>query len=607
MGLLGTLGSLNVLFSADTAQFNSAMDKAAFTAERNLQNISRKAKINGAIIAAALAAAATGFAVKIKSIINDADELGKMSQKIGVSVQSLSAFRYAAELAGTDFETMTKGIARFSRMISDASNDLETAKRPLQQLGIEFKNVDGGLRNVEDMLLDVADKFSMLENGTKKAALAQELFGRSGVELIPFLNQGREGIDKLRKEAERLGIVFDGKAAQAAENFNDNMTRVANISRGAFVQIASSVLPTLEAFSENMAKASGDMETFRNIGRSLALTVTVLANGFMTFYQILDTGGKIIGNGIATLSIFKDSMVQVAAIMNPTLGMFGKMKGAAQDDIRTAGQIIKNTAGEIQTDWEALTLAVTNNMNALNETFTEGAGAQDTYGKAARESSAVMEEQSKWVKKLDDFSKSFGDTIANSFEKAVFEGTKFRDFMVGMLNDLTRLMYKTFITQPFADALTSGLSGWLNNKGGGSGSGITVSGGETYGNMSFPSAHGNVFKRFATGGIINHPVTFPMANGAMGMAGEAGAEAILPLFRTGGGDLGVKSGGSKVEVNVYAPEGSKVSQSQEMDGDMQRINILIDDAVAGNIGNPGSKTFRTLKNSFGLKQTLISR
>jgi hypothetical protein len=82
MSLLGSLGSLNVLLSADTVQFSSAMDKAAFLAERDLQRISRSAKINSAIITTAMISVATAFAVKMRDVINSADEIGKISQSI---------------------------------------------------------------------------------------------------------------------------------------------------------------------------------------------------------------------------------------------------------------------------------------------------------------------------------------------------------------------------------------------------------------------------------------------------------------------------------------------------------------------------------------------
>jgi phage-related minor tail protein len=190
---------------------------------------------------------------------------------------------------------------------------------------------------------------------------------------------------------------------------------------------------------------------------------------------------------------------------------------------------------------------------------------------------------------MKDAAKDLGMTFQSAFEDAIIDGKKFSDVLVSLLQDIERIILRTAITAPLAEALSTGISGF------------------------FGSAHGNIFSGgnlipFATGGLITRPSLFPMANGGVGLAGEAGTEAIMPLFRTSGGDLGVKSGNSGgVEINVYAPEGSKVSQTSQKIGDKEQINIMIDEAVAGSVKDSGSKTYKALKNSFGLKQSLTVR
>ena len=83
-----------------------------------------------------------------------------------------------------------------------------------------------------------------------------------------------------------------------------------------------------------------------------------------------------------------------------------------------------------------------------------------------------------------------------------------------------------------------------------------------------PSAKGNVFAKnkivpYAYGGIVNKPTLFPMANG-MGLMGEAGPEAIMPLKRGANGKLGVQSSGGvgNITVNVDA-SGSSVEGDTE--------------------------------------------
>jgi lambda family phage tail tape measure protein len=103
-------------------------------------------------------------------------------------------------------------------------------------------------------------------------------------------------------------------------------------------------------------------------------------------------------------------------------------------------------------------------------------------------------------------------------------------------------------------------------------------GGTTWG-KSLGFAHGGAFdggvQKFATGGVVGRPTMFPMRGGRAGLMGEAGPEAIMPLARLPGGDLGVKSSGASVVVNNYAG----VNVRTQPHGD--RTEIILEAAQMG--------------------------
>ena len=135
----------------------------------------------------------------------------------------------------------------------------------------------------------------------------------------------------------------------------------------------------------------------------------------------------------------------------------------------------------------------------------------------------------------------------------------------------------------------------------------SMGGGGLLGGM-FGFAKGGAFnggvQAFASGGVVSSPTVFPMAKG-MGLMGEAGAEAIMPLTRTANGDLGVKAvggtNGSGTTVNIYNESGSEaeVSESTNSDGE-QQIDILIKQSVEKSIGN-GSLD-GTFSSNYGLSR-----
>jgi phage-related minor tail protein len=84
-------------------------------------------------------------------------------------------------------------------------------------------------------------------------------------------------------------------------------------------------------------------------------------------------------------------------------------------------------------------------------------------------------------------------------------------------------------------------------------------------------SHGGVLQRampvpFAAGGVIASPITFPLAGGRLGIAGEAGAEAIMPLTRGTAGRLGVRAQGGtnaiNVTFNVSTPDAESFRKSE---------------------------------------------
>ena len=125
----------------------------------------------------------------------------------------------------------------------------------------------------------------------------------------------------------------------------------------------------------------------------------------------------------------------------------------------------------------------------------------------------------------------------------------FRSLANSIIADMARIAIQQMITKPFTNFL-DGL---------------------------FGNADGNAFvdgkvEKYAYGGIVKKPTLFPMANG-IGLMGEAGAEAILPLRRGSNGKLGVQSTGGgfgNIVVNVDA-SGSSVEGSQEGGRELGRV------------------------------------
>lgn len=253
--MAGALGDLNIRFSADTVKLMSDMGRAAHIVE---SSIGKMQSAFGAVTRAAgalgVALGAGAFVAGIKNVINHADELGKLSQKVGITVENLSALKYAAELSDVSMEGLTTGLKKLATNMLEASSGGKEALALFQGLNVEFQSAPGNLLPTDAVLLKIADRFQKMEDGAAKSALAVKIFGREGLSLIPFLNQGAAGIENLKEELRRLGGVMTGEMAKKAEQFNDNMKSLAVAADRFKIETATNMVGALASITEAMKK-----------------------------------------------------------------------------------------------------------------------------------------------------------------------------------------------------------------------------------------------------------------------------------------------------------------------------------------------------------------
>lgn len=270
--------------SQDRAQLLiTAVDqtRSAFDSIRgNLGKLGDEAgRIKGILAGLGVSLSVAGFAVMIKSAIDAADQLAKLSQKIGISVEALSTLRFAAQLSDVSLETLQKGIKGLSQNIAEANTGIGDGAQVFDALGISVRNADGSMKSTEAVLLQVADVFAKLEDGAVKTALAVKLFGKAGQDMIPFLNQGTVGINQLTAEAERLGLKLTTETARSAEAFNDNLTALKASSSSLGLALARDFLPELTNITNAMREAANEAGVLKALWVGLGGVGNLVFNG----------------------------------------------------------------------------------------------------------------------------------------------------------------------------------------------------------------------------------------------------------------------------------------------------------------------------------------
>lgn len=135
----------------------------------------------------------------------------------------MAGFKYAAELSGVSIDQLQTGLSKLIKFQQDAAQGGTESTRVFEAFGIAVKDAEGNLRSTEGLLKEFATIFKALPDGPEKAALALKVFGKSGLELIPLLNAGADGIQDMTDRARELGLVFDADAGAKADEFNDKL------------------------------------------------------------------------------------------------------------------------------------------------------------------------------------------------------------------------------------------------------------------------------------------------------------------------------------------------------------------------------------------------
>ena len=220
--------------------------KAFKSVDKNLNKTSDALK--GLAKRFVLAAGAAGVGGFIKSTIDGADKLDKLSKRLDIGVKALSEYKHVADLGGVSFETMTMGMQRLTRRVAEAAGGFGEAKGALAELGLDAAKLN-------ELPLDqkfelIADKLAGLGSESDRVRLAMKLFDSEGVALIQTMEGGAEGIRKMRQQARELGLTLDSETTKAAAKFKDNVVILKGTLQGMANQVLPTVLKALNKFTE---------------------------------------------------------------------------------------------------------------------------------------------------------------------------------------------------------------------------------------------------------------------------------------------------------------------------------------------------------------------
>jgi hypothetical protein len=243
---------------------------------------------------------AGAFVAWTKGMIDAADELNDLSQRVGVGIKELAGYKLAAEQSGASLETVAKGIKGLAVYMTEHSKNMKDA-------GIQAKTTD-------EMMVKLADIFAKMPDGLEKTALSVKLFGKAGSDLIPMLNLGGNGLQEAKDKAEAYGKKM-AELAPLADQFNDKLAELKISSSALGLSFAQDVLAVLGPLADQLAnsknKAGETAESFHFLGESLK---TILVFGSEVGFVFKAIGTEIGGIAAQIAALGKGNFSGAGAI-----------------------------------------------------------------------------------------------------------------------------------------------------------------------------------------------------------------------------------------------------------------------------------------------------
>jgi hypothetical protein len=558
-----TIGTLVVEMSANVARLQRDMDAAKNTVQRTAADMGRafenvKSVLGGSAII-------LGIRSMIDHVLTLGDELNKLNQRTGISVEALSGLRVAAKLADVDFESVATSVGKFNQHLVEARDETSKMGQIMQAVGVDIT------QGPEVALEQFLQKAAGIQDASLKVAVFKEAFGKAGDQMILVANQAEEA----KAAAQRMGLVMSGETAAQANQLKDNLTLLKMAGEQLGISLMAQAVPALTETAAALARA----EPGANRLKALFLELNKYFYAFMgatvggdwdkrtaaLFEQttpkagaaaaaasgapinekalsgILSGGASGGGRGKAGLSL--DDLLAMAAM---------KRQQMEDDANKTADDAIKRQQEQAKALRESLDplekireqLLLINELEeaGLLSTLDAEALRQEAYDKTDKMLNGTYEAQEKIKNQVDEMKDLYHDfaiTMQSAFSQAIVSGGKLSDVMRGLLKDIEQMLARKAF-QAGADYLGD-LMGFGKDKGGGVPSQAPGGGIGGWIGSAASSVGSWISGFFADGGQMK-PNTW-------NVVGERGPEVVWS--GAGGGTVVPNGGGASLTQNFY--------------------------------------------------------
>ncbi len=181
------------------------------------------------------------------------DAIHIAAEQAGISVEEYQKLAFSAAQASVSQEELGGSMTRLARQLYAARNGSDEAQKSFRDMGITDSQVRG-FKTTKDALLAISDRFHGIEDPIKKAALGQQVLGRSSAHMVAYLSQGSGKLREQATEAEKLGLILNSGQVTALKDLESALGKFWALLKAIGASVAADVAPVFKYLIEDFIK-----------------------------------------------------------------------------------------------------------------------------------------------------------------------------------------------------------------------------------------------------------------------------------------------------------------------------------------------------------------
>lgn len=514
------------------------------------------ARMGGAIESAmkigAAAAVVAGVAIYefASKTAETADNIDKMSQRLGLSRQAYQELDYVLSQSGSNIDSFGMGVKSLLANMDSANEGNATAAANFAALGVSVSDASGALRSQEEVLQDVIVAFQAMENGSEKNRLATELFGRAGQDIIPLLNAEAGRFEELTAKANELGLIMSDDAVNAGVEFTDTLDTLQRSIGAVGNEIGAELMPyvtdamqyiidhmpeiksTIEEAGQAVKDAIGWAQEHQGVLLAIGATIGVIVAA-ITMYNIVAGiktamaaaevasvgalaaayAAQAVAMGIALLPYIAitAAIVVLIAVIVLCVKHWDEIKAKVQEVAEGIKEAVMLMVEDVKEKFEAIKQAISDKVQAAKDkaehTFEALKIAIQTKIEQAHNLVRGVVDKIKDVLSFNGLSNAVSN-VFNSIKTAISDKLNAARDIVKSAIDKIKGFFNFSWSLPHLKMPHISITGSFS--------------------LMPPSVPNFGISWYAKGGVFDNPTLFNSGRGLAGI-GEAGAEAVVPL------------------------------------------------------------------------------